>query len=138
MSMPEQLYYTRMVTEGLTSYTPTAREIGGHSFTDGTNAAPPYPRTYRFDSSSWNVVVEDAVAPCAAGTVCFWSGIVSRPATWSLSGDRIRLAYTRPSDQGEGFGIKYYTELAVKKDASGKIVLVEIQDDGQTTDRRYR
>lgn len=131
-------YYTRVTSEGLKSYAPTAREIAGLSFSDPTSANPPYPRTYRFDYSSWNVAVDDAVAPCAPGVVCIWSGIVTRQATWSVNADRITIAYTSPSLQGDSYGIKYYAQLAVKKDPSGKVVLVELQDDGQITDRRFR
>jgi hypothetical protein len=137
-SLDASQYYTRFVGDGLRSYAPQARELGGLSFVDPTDARPPYPRTYRFERATWNVSVEDAVAPCPAGATCFWSGIVTRQAVWSLSGDRVRLAYAEGAAEGDGFGIKYYAELAVRKDAEGRLVLVEIQDDGQSTDRRYR
>jgi hypothetical protein len=128
--------YTRVVhdTAALVAYAPAASELAGRAFSDPTNAAPPYPRTYRFDGAT--LLVEDAVAPCAPGAVCFWSGIVTRSASWSLAGDRVTLGYTADADTS--WGIKYYDRLQVKKDAAGALVLVEEQGDGLTTDRLFR
>jgi len=128
--------YTRVTHDAnaLVAYAPQASELIGRAFSDPTDAKPPYPRTYRFDGAT--LFVEDAVAPCAPGAVCFWSGIVSRSATWSLGGDRVSLSYT--SAESGDWGIKYYDRLQVKKDAAGTIVLVEEQGDGLTTDRTFR
>ncbi|HEX6625036.1 MAG TPA: DUF6748 domain-containing protein [Pyrinomonadaceae bacterium] len=119
----------------LAAYAPTARELGGREFHDAASGKPPYPRTYRFEHATWTVRVEDAVAPCAPGATCIWSGIVSREATWSLSGDRVTLSYS--GDGANSFGIVYYTTLWVKKDSLGNLVLVEVADDGQATARRF-
>ena len=105
----------------------------------GTAAPPglvPQPGTYKFDYASWNVRVEDAVAPCAAGATCIWSGIVTRDATWSVSGDRVTLSYT--TDGTNSFGIQYFSTLQVKKDSLGNLVLFEVSDAGQTSDRRFQ
>ena len=134
-SLDASQVYTRVVHQAnaLAAYAPSAAELDGKAFSDPTNAAPPYPRTYRFEGGS--VLVEDAVAPCAAGATCIWSGLVTRSATWSLAGDRVSLVYTAAAS--DSWGIKYYDALAVKKDAAGRIVLVEQQPDGQATDRRF-
>jgi hypothetical protein len=122
--------YTRV--SPLAAYAPQARELGGRDFHDG--AAKPYARTYRFEYASWTVRVDDAVAPCAA--TCIWSGIVTRAATWSLSGDRVTLSYA--GDGANAYGIRYFTTLQVKKDALGNLVLVEVGDDGLVSERRFR
>lgn len=123
--------YTRV--SALAAYAPQARELGGREFHDG--AAKPYPRTYAFDAASWTARVEDAVAPCAAGATCIWSGIVTREATWSLSGDRVTLSYS--GDGANGYGLRYVGTLQVKKDSLGNLVLVEVAADG-ATERRFQ
>ena len=72
-------------------------------------AAPLFPRTYRFDSTSFTVVVEDAVAPCPAGAVCIWSGIVTQSGTWSVVSNSVQLTYD--GDTTNGFCLVYYKQL---------------------------
>lgn len=115
--------YSRIVHSDLASYAPTAREIGGRTFTNPSAAAPSFPRTYRFASHTWDVTIEDAVAPCPAGATCIWSGIVTRTATWGVTGDRVFLTFDGGTENDHG--IAYFDQLAVKRDASGALVLVE-------------
>lgn len=130
-------FYTRVRHDALVAHTPTMTELGGKAFVDLAAVKPAYPRTYRFDASSGSVSIEDAVAPCPPGAVCIWSGIITRAATWSLAGDRIRLSYTGTQTPRLDGSIAYYNELAVAKDANGKLVIVEISDDG-SSGRRFR
>jgi hypothetical protein len=130
--------YTRVVSEGLVGTTLAARDVQGKSFSDPTEGRPPFPRTYRFDTATRTVWVDDAVAPCPAGAACFWSGIVTREATYTIDQDRVRLRFTTTAAESETYGIRYFPELAAKRDRERNLVLVELQDDGQQTDRRYR
>lgn len=128
--------YSKITHTQLTSYVPTAREIGGRDFTNLTGVAPLYPRTYRFDFSSWNVQIDDAVAPCPTGAMCIWSGIVTQTATWAVNGDKIELTF--PGSTANGYNIVYYKELAVKHDAQGNLVLAEVRNDGTSNARLFR
>jgi hypothetical protein len=133
-SLDASQLYTRVRHDAgaLSAYAPQPGELVGRGFSDPSTAT--YPRTYRFESGT--LLVEDAVAPCAPGAVCIWSGIVTRSASWSLSGDRVSLAYTGPAT--EGWNLRYFDTLLVRKDAAGELVLVEQQPDGLLSGRQFR
>jgi hypothetical protein len=109
---------------------PKAELEGGWS----NNEANPYPRTYAIANDS-TFVVSDAVAPCPAGAVCIWSGIVTQSGTWSVVDDSLALVYD--NDTSNGFGISYFKELKIKKTCAGKLELHEERNDGSNVVRVY-
>jgi hypothetical protein len=129
-------YYLAVVHGGTSATTPAAEDLVGRSFSaDG--ATPFYPRSYTFTADG--VTVADAVAPCPAGATCIWSGVVTRAATWSLAGDRVRLDYAgAASPDGAGGNLVYAGELAARRDNAGGLVLVEVAADGTLGARVFR
>jgi uncharacterized protein DUF6748 len=125
-----QVYY-RVVHQDLQGYNPSPEELQGRSFADSNAVAPAYPRTYRFEAEGNGVSVDDAVAPCPAGAVCVWSGIVTRHAHWVVNGSSVALTYD--ADPAAGWTIGYVDSLGAVVDADGNMALVELG-----TDRLFR
>ncbi len=110
--------------------------MGGFSNPEHNQDVSPaiYPRIYGF-AADGTATVQDAVAPCPAGATCFWSGIVSVSARWSIDGTKIKLdgLPTTPS-----FDLGYYKELSVKRTCDGGTNLFEARNDGSNIVRVYK
>ncbi len=122
---------------GDTDYAPAPADIvGGFSNPErNTDVSPAiYPRTFGF-AADGTVTIQDAVAPCPAGATCFWSGIVSVSARWSINGTKIQLDGL---PQTPSFDIGYYKELLVKRTCDGGTNLFEVRNDGSNIVRVYK
>jgi hypothetical protein len=137
-SLSAAQYWTKVrPTTDLLLYTATSSDLKSRELSDLNVQAPQVPRTYSFGAGN-SVTVEDSVAPCPPGAMCIWSGIVTRSATFTVSGDQIQLTYSGEAAPAGHDTIRYFNTLLTRKNYAGELVVLEQGDDGGLSGRQFR